>query len=183
MTSQVSSTWKISTFAACSHIGGWRLLDSSEWTQVWPSYSQLHTEGTIRVLTLYLVYLKVKARSQEVTIILKSQIGNATHVSWSTLTREINNCVHWVVWNNFQQFIVKVRSRSGQKGHMFNFINVNKKRYYQMQFELKNPMEPFILLCDVRKMLKYTYAFELLTLFHGTLFRIQKNKILVSQLF
>ena len=48
-----------------------------------------YTKGAIRVLTkvlrlltMYLVYLKVKARSQKVTIILKSQIGRATPVSW-----------------------------------------------------------------------------------------------------
>ena len=40
---------------------------------------------------------------------------------------------------------VKVRA----KGQMSNLINVNKKGVYQMQFELKNPMVPSILLLDV----------------------------------
>ena len=53
--------------------------------------------------------------------------------------------------------------RSGQvqvkKGQISNFKNVKKKGIFQMQFELQNTMVPFILLCDVRNMLKY--AFEL----------------------
>ena len=39
---------------------------------------------------MYSVHLKVKARSQKVTKILKSQIGHATHVSWSTLAKEFD---------------------------------------------------------------------------------------------
>ena len=49
------------------------------------------------VLTMYLVHLKVKSRLQKVARILKSQIGYATHVSWSTLAKEFDCCVHWVV--------------------------------------------------------------------------------------
>ena len=82
---------------------------------------------------------------------------DATYVSWSTLTKEFDYCVHWVVWSYLQQFIVKVRSRSGQKGQISSFINVNKKGIYQMQFKLRNPMVPFILLGDVRNMFKYAF--------------------------
>ena len=35
--------------------GGWPPIDSSEWIQFYPSYSQLHTGGTISILILYLV--------------------------------------------------------------------------------------------------------------------------------
>ena len=44
---------------------------------------------------------------------------------------------------------------SGQKSQISNFKNVNKQGIYQMQFKLRIPMVPFILLCDVRNMLKY----------------------------
>ena len=47
------------------------------------------TSARVKVLTLYLVYFKVKARSQKVTRIFKSQIGHATHVSWSTFGQGI----------------------------------------------------------------------------------------------
>ena len=40
---------------------------------------------------------KLAARSQKVTRIFKSQIGHATHVSWSTLVKEFDYCVHCVV--------------------------------------------------------------------------------------
>ena len=40
---------KISTFGTCSRVGDWRPLASSEWTEFWPNYSQLYTEGTFRV--------------------------------------------------------------------------------------------------------------------------------------
>ena len=69
-------------------------------------------------------------------------------------------------------FIVKVSSRSGKKGEISNFINVNKKGIYQMQLNLINPRVPFILLCDVRIMLKY--AFELEAFFH-TLYTEERN--------
>ena len=48
---------------------------------------------------MYLVHSKGKARSQKVTRILKSQIGHATHVSWSTLANEFDYCVHRVVFS------------------------------------------------------------------------------------
>ena len=108
-------------------------------------------------MTLDLVHVKVKARSQKVTRIFKSQIGHVTHVSWSPLVKEFDYRVFWVVRNYFQQFIVKVRSRSGQKGQISDFINVNKKGIHQMQFKVRNPMVPFTLLCDVRNMLKYAF--------------------------
>ena len=85
---------QISTLGKCSHVGSWPPLHSSEWTNFWPNHSQLHTEGTITVLTLYLVHLKAKARSQNVMSILKSQICHATYVSWSTLAKEFDYCVH-----------------------------------------------------------------------------------------
>ena len=161
MTSQVRSKYKISTFGTCSHVGGWRPLASSEWTQFFPSYSQLNIKGTITVLTLcfhYLVHFKIKSRSQKVTRISKPQIGHATHICWSTLAKDFNYCVHCIVWNYFQQFLVKVRSRSGQKGQISNYINVSKKGIHQMQFKLRNPMVPFMLLCNVRNMLlKYVF--------------------------
>ena len=53
-------------------------------------YSQLHTEGTSRVLTLYLVHLKVKVRSHKVTKIVKSQIDHGTHVFWSPLANKFD---------------------------------------------------------------------------------------------
>ena len=43
----------------------------------------------LRILTMYLLHSKVKARSQKATIILKSQAGHATHVSWSSLANVI----------------------------------------------------------------------------------------------
>ena len=72
-------------------------LATARWlgmNRFWPNYSQLYTKGTITLLTLYLAHLKVKAGSQKVTRILKSQIGHATHVSWSTLAKEFDYCVH-----------------------------------------------------------------------------------------
>ena len=82
---------------------------------------------------------------------MKSQIGHATYVSWLTLAKEFDSCVHRVVRSNFKQLIAKVNSRSGQKGKISNFINVNKKGQlhlilnciYQMQFKLRYPMMPF----------------------------------------
>ena len=83
-------------------------------------------------------------------------------ISWPTLAHRFDYCVHWVVWSYFQQFIVRVVSRSCQKGQISNFINVNRKGIYQMQFKLRIPMVPFILLCDVWDVLK----FELYVFFH-----------------
>ena len=48
----------------------------------------MYTESTIAVLTLYEVHMEIKARSPMVTKIFKSQIGHATHVSWSTFAKE-----------------------------------------------------------------------------------------------
>ena len=61
-------------------------------------------------------------------------IGHATHVSWSTLAKEFDYCVHWVVWSYFQQFIENVRPRSGQKGQISNFINASKKGCIRCSF-------------------------------------------------
>ena len=99
MTPQLRSKYKkISTFGTCSQVGGWRPLDSSEWTQFWPNYSQLHADVLpylLYLLTLYLVHLKVQVRSQKVTRILESLTGHetVTHVSWSTLVHELIRCV------------------------------------------------------------------------------------------
>ena len=101
-------------------------------------------------MTLYVVHLKVKARSQKVMTTLKSQ----THVPWSTLTKEIDNSVYWAMWSNFQQFKVEGQARSSQKGQISNSTNVNKTSVYQMPFVLRNPVVPFILFCDVSNMLK-----------------------------
>ena len=81
-------------------------------------------------------------------------------ISWISMDHNIVEFVcyvHWVVWNNFQHSIIKVRSRLGQKGQISNLINVNKKGIYQMQFEHRNPMVPFILLYNARYMLKYAF--------------------------
>ena len=44
---------------------------------------------------------------------------------------------------------------SGQKAQISNFINFTKRGVYQMQFELRDPMVPFIFfVCDVWNMLK-----------------------------
>ena len=132
VTDDVISQFKLkkSTFGTCSHVVGWWPLASSELTQFRSSYSQLHTEGTTRVLTLYLVHFKVKARSQNVTIIFKSQIDHATHVSWSFLTTEFDLCVHWVVGSYFKLLIVKVRSWSGQNWSTFQFHKFQQKCTY-----------------------------------------------------
>ena len=50
-----------------------------------------------RVLTVYLVHLEVRSRLQKIARILKSQIGYAIHVSWSTLAKGFDYYVHWVV--------------------------------------------------------------------------------------
>ena len=78
-------------------------------------FGQTTLSYTIRVLTLFLVHVKAKARLQKVMIIFKSQIGHATHVSWLTLAKESDYCGHWVVRSYFQQLIVTVRSRSCKK--------------------------------------------------------------------
>ena len=41
-----------------------------------------------------------------------------------------------------------------KKGQTSNVINVN---IYQMQFKVRNPMVPLILLCHVRNMFKYAF--------------------------
>ena len=46
----------------------------------------------------------------------------------------------------------------GKKGKIFNFINVHKKGVYQMQLKLRKLMVFFILLCDIRNMLKYAFG-------------------------
>ena len=51
------------------------------------------------------------------------------HVSWPTLAKKFDYSVHWVVWSHFQQLIVKVRSRSGQKRSNFQFHKCQQKRY------------------------------------------------------
>ena len=82
MTSQVSSKKKYQHFEHVhTLVAGERPLASSEWTQFWPTNSHVHNQGTIIVLTLYLVHFKVQARSQKVTIISKSQKGHATLIS------------------------------------------------------------------------------------------------------
>ena len=52
-------------------------------------------------------------------------------------------CVHWFVWSYFQQFIENFMPRLGKKGQTFNYINVNKKYVYLIQFKLRNPMFAF----------------------------------------
>ena len=66
----------------------------------WPDYSQLYTENKITELAPY-INLKAKARSQKVTIILKSQIDHAScdtcfHVKFGHGIRLLSYCVHWV---------------------------------------------------------------------------------------
>ena len=46
--------------------------------------------------------------------------GHTIHLplcTWSTLAREFDYYVNWVVWRNFQQFIVKIRSRSEKRSN------------------------------------------------------------------
>ena len=112
--------------------------------------------------------MKVKTRSQKAKIILKSQIDHATYVSWPTFAKELIRllCPLGVVKQFstiYSQGQVKV-SRMAKEGQSSNFMNVNKKGAYQMQFELRNPIVSFILLCDDWNMPKC--AFGLLTLSH-----------------
>ena len=100
-----------------------------------------------------------------------SQIGHATHVFWSTLTKEFDYCIHWVVWSHFQQFMVKVRSGSGHKDQISNFINFNKKGIYQMQVKLRIPTVHFILLCNVRNMFKFAFELYAFSMSHTSILK------------
>ena len=125
MTSQIRSKQKLSTFGICSHFAAWRPLYSSEWTQFWPKYSQLYKD-TIRILTLYLLHLKVKARPHNVTRISKSQRLCDT-CFLVKFHQGIRSVCPLGLWSYFQQFIVKVRYRLCKKGQISNVINVNRK--------------------------------------------------------
>ena len=57
--------------------------------------------------------------------IQKSPSGHVIHVLWLVLAIKFNGYVILVVWGYFQKFLAKVRSRLGQKGQIFNIINVD----------------------------------------------------------
>ena len=71
------------------------------------------------------------------------------HVYWSTLGLWRGNSIT-VSIGSCKAMFSSLWSMSGQGqfkgGQISNLINVKKKGIYQMQFELRNPMVPFILL-------------------------------------
>ena len=113
--------------------------------------------------------------SQEVTKILKSQIGHATHAFWSNLATKFDNLSIGSCEAIFQQFIVKFVLGSGRKCEISSFIKANKKGVYQMPFELMNPMVPSNLLCDFWNMLQYHLNCKRYPM--ASLIRIQKSEI------
>ena len=90
------------------------------------------------------------------------------------MEKEFDYCVHWVVWSYFQQLIVKVRSRSGKKGPIFNFIDVNKKGAVQIRCRFSSEIRWCPLLC-------YTTCVPCSNMYlnykHFSILCIQKNEM------
>ena len=61
--------------------------------------------------------------------IQKSNCGHVIHVLWPILAIEFDVYVSLVVWDRFQKFLAKVRSRSGQKRSNFQIYKCEQKRY------------------------------------------------------
>ena len=77
-----------------------------------------------------------------------------THVLWSILLVDFENSVVCIIGGHCQLNLPEVRSLSGQKRSNLKMKFFNKKGAYQMQFELRNTMVPFILLYNVKNVLK-----------------------------
>ena len=86
--------------------------------------------------------------------IQKPPCGHVIHVLWPILAIEFDGYVSLVVWDRFQKFLAKVRSRSGQKGQIFKFIKVDKKGINLDQFRLRNLMVSFVFAYDPQKLQK-----------------------------
>ena len=67
-----------------------------------------------------------------------------TSVSWFISAMEFDYGADNAVPDHFQQVTVNVRSRAGKKCQILKFINVNKKRVFSVQFNLRNPTVPFV---------------------------------------
>ena len=76
------------------------------------------------------------------------------HVLWPILAIEFDGYVSLVVYDPFYKFSAKFRSRSGQKGQIFKFINVDKKGIYLDQFWLRNLMMSFVFAYGPQKLQK-----------------------------
>ena len=61
--------------------------------------------------------------------IQKSHCSHVIHVLWPILAIEFDGYVSLVVWDRFQKFLAKVRSRSGQKRSNFQIYKCGQKRY------------------------------------------------------
>ena len=86
--------------------------------------------------------------------IQKSHCGHVIHVLWPILAIEFDGYVSLVVWDRFQKFLAKVRSKKVKKGQIFKFIDVYKKGINLDQFRLRNLMVSFVFAYDPQKLQK-----------------------------